>query len=44
VPIKKDPELQVQYKFPTSGRKRIACKVQDNMSDEGLWSAEIEVG
>lgn len=39
----KEPELQAQYEFPDEGRKRIACKVQDDMGGEGLWSAEIEV-
>lgn len=38
-----EPELQAQYEFPTAGRRRIACKVQDDMGGEGLWSAEIEV-
>jgi DNA modification methylase len=40
---KKEPTLQVQYEFPDIGRKRIACKVQDDMGGEGLWTAEIEV-
>jgi DNA modification methylase len=40
---KKAPELQAQYEFPANGKKRIACKVQDDMGGEGLWSAEIEV-
>ena len=40
---KKEPELQAQYEFPTAGKKRVACKVQDNMGGEGLWTAEIEV-
>ena len=35
--------LQAQFEFPTGGRKRIACKVQDDLGDEGLWTAEIEV-
>lgn len=39
----KEPELQAQYEFPTPGKKRIACKVQDDMGGEGLWTAEIEV-
>jgi len=25
----KEPELQAQYEFPTTGKRRIACKVQD---------------
>lgn len=40
---KKEPELQAQYEFSTAGRKRVACKVQDDMGGEGLWIAEIEV-
>ena len=40
---KKEPQLQAQYKFLSSGKKRVACKVQDDMGGEGLWSAEIEV-
>ncbi|MDP3196667.1 site-specific DNA-methyltransferase [Tabrizicola sp.] len=40
---KKEPQLQAQYEFPTAGRKRIACKVQDDMGGEGLGTAEIEV-
>ena len=40
---KKEPELQAQYEFPAAGKKRIACKVQDDMGGEGLWTAEIEV-
>jgi len=39
----KEPQLQAQYEFPTAGKKRIACKVQDDMGGEGLWTAEIEV-
>ena len=40
---KKEPELQAQYEFPAAGKKRIACKVQDDMGGEGLWTTEIEV-
>jgi DNA modification methylase len=40
---KNEPELQAQYEFPTAGKQRIACKVQDDIGGEGLWSAEIEV-
>jgi DNA modification methylase len=40
---KKEPELQAQYEFLTTGKQRIACKVQDDMGGEGLWTAEIEV-
>lgn len=40
---KKEPVLQVQYEFPRTGKFRIACKVQDDMGGEGLWTGEIEV-
>lgn len=40
---KKGPELQAQYEFPSVGSHRIACKVQDDMGGEGMWSGEIEV-
>ena len=40
---KTEVALQAQYEFPTSGKKRIACKVQDDMGGEGLWSDEIAV-
>jgi DNA modification methylase len=40
---KKEVPLQAQYEFPTGGKKRIACKVQDDMGGEGLWSAEVDV-
>ncbi|MFH1909318.1 MAG: site-specific DNA-methyltransferase [Chloroflexota bacterium] len=40
---KKEPELQAQYEFPAAGKIRIACKVQDDMGGEGLWTKEIEV-
>jgi len=40
---KNEVALQAQYEFPIGGKKRIACKVQDDMGGEGLWTAEIEV-
>ncbi|HEX40542.1 MAG TPA: hypothetical protein ENN81_00585 [Phycisphaerales bacterium] len=40
---KKEVALWAQYEFPSSGEHRIACKVQDDMGGEGLWTAEIEV-
>lgn len=40
---KKEPVLQPQYEFATEGKWRIACKVQDDMGGEGLWTTEIEV-
>jgi len=39
----REPQLQAQYEFPAGGRKRIACKVQDDLGGEGLWTGEIEV-
>ena len=38
-----DVALQTQYQFPVSGKRRIACKVQDDMGGEGMWTSEIEV-
>lgn len=40
---KKEPVLQVQYEFPHTGQFRIACKVQDDMGGEGIWTGEVEV-
>jgi DNA modification methylase len=40
---KKEPELQAQYEFQAIGKKRVACKVQDDMGGEGLATVEIEV-
>jgi DNA modification methylase len=40
---KKEPALQAQYEFPKAGRTQIACKVQDDMGGEGIWTAEIDV-
>lgn len=40
---KKEPVLQVEFEFPHTGKFRIACKVQDDMGGEGLWTGEIEV-
>jgi len=40
---KTEPALQTQYEFPAKGKTRIACKVQDDIGGEGLWTAEIEV-
>lgn len=40
---KKEPALQVDCTFPAMGRHRIACKVQDDVGGEGLWTGYIEV-
>lgn len=39
----KEPTLQVDYTFPSPGRHHIACKVQDDVGGEGLWTGYIEV-
>ncbi len=38
-----EPALQVDYTFPGHGRFHIACKVQDDIGGEGLWSGNIDV-
>jgi hypothetical protein len=40
---KKEAALQAQFTFPADGKARIACKVQDDMGGEGLWTEEIDV-
>jgi len=40
---KKEPSLQVEYEFPEAGKIRVACKVQDDMGGEGLWTGELDV-
>lgn len=40
---KQEVVLLVQYEFLKTGEHSIACKVQDDMGGEGLWTAEIEV-
>ena len=39
----KEPVLQAQYEFSSSGKKCIACRVQDDLGGEGFWTAEINV-
>ncbi len=39
----KEPALQVDYTFPATGHYHIACKVQDDVGGEGLWTGYIEV-
>jgi len=39
----KEPALQVNYTFPAAGRHHIACKVQDDVGGEGLWTGYVEV-
>lgn len=40
---KKEPQLQAQYEFPAPGKRRIACRVQDDMGGEGFWVGDVEV-
>jgi DNA modification methylase len=40
---KKEPALQLDYTFQVKGRYHIACKVQDDIGGEGLWTDYIEV-
>lgn len=40
---KKEVALTTKYEFPEPGTYRIACRVQDDMGGEGLWTGEIEV-
>jgi hypothetical protein len=39
----KDPVLQAVHCFSSTGKKRVACKVQDDMGGEGTWIATIDV-
>jgi hypothetical protein len=39
----KEPALLVDYSFPATGSYRIACKIQDDIGGEGLWTGSIEV-
>ena len=39
----REPLLQVVYKFPDYGRYKIACKIQDDLGGEAMWTDELEV-
>ena len=39
----KSSDAPVEFEFPSKGRKRVACKVQDDMGGEGLWTGWIDV-
>ncbi|MFC1939992.1 DNA-methyltransferase [Chloroflexota bacterium] len=39
----KESLLLVDYTFPATRNYRIACKVQDDIGGEGLWTGHIEV-
>ena len=40
---KRKPVLRARYEFPSRGKRQIACRVQDNMGGDGLWTSEIDV-
>lgn len=40
---KSQPKLFAEYEFPTVGTRKVACKVQDDMGGEGLWTEEVQV-
>lgn len=35
--------LGARYTFPEAGTRRVACRVQDDMGGDGIWTGEIEV-
>lgn len=35
---------EARYKFPSEGKRRIACRVQDDMGGDGIWTGEITAG
>ena len=39
----KEPQLQAEIRFAEAGTYRIACKVQDDLGGEGLWTGEMKV-
>ena len=41
---KKEPTFQARYKFPSKGKRSIACRVQDDMGGDGIWTGEITAG
>ena len=36
-------EMAVEYEFDSTGKKKIACSVQDNQGGERTWTGEVEV-
>ena len=40
---KKEPAMQARFAFPSAGKRRIACRVQDDMGGDGIGTLEIEV-
>ncbi len=39
----KEPVFAVVYKFEKAGKKKIACRVQDDQGGESTWIDESEV-
>lgn len=39
----KEPVLAVSFKFEKTGKKKIACRVQDDQGGESTWIGELEV-
>ena len=39
----REPALQIDCTFQTSGDHLIACKVQDDVGGEGLWTGHVDV-
>jgi DNA modification methylase len=39
----KEPVLAVSFKFEKAGKKKIACRVQDDQGGESTWIDELEV-
>lgn len=39
----KEPVLAVPFKFEKAGKKKIACRVQDDQGGESIWIGELEV-
>jgi DNA modification methylase len=39
----KEPVLAVAFKFEKAGKKKIACRVQDDQGGESTWIGELEV-
>ena len=37
------PQLQAEFEFPKPGKRRIACRVQDDLGGDGIRIVEIEV-
>ena len=40
---KKEPAMRARFEFPSGGKRRIACRVQDDMGGDGIGTLEIQV-